>query len=270
MKSRIRNLIFRTRLLSIIVPLVRIKIFFDYNFNNLKKSVSWLFTSREFTNFLYEITDLNRNQMIGAISSITGKPISEVEKYFIEIESDQQFRIEIDKKAKRIPRQKELLFPVPFARRIVWYCLIRIERPATVVETGTEKGLGSLIIQKALDMNNHGKLYTLDLDKYAGSLLDLIDKEKISLIIGDSIHSISSIKEIDLFIHDSDHSAEHERKELEAIETKLSSNAFVLSDNSHITNELYNWSKKMGRKYVFIKEVPKDHWYGGAGVGISY
>ena len=270
MKSKIRNLIFRTRLLSIVTPFIRIKIFFDYNLNNLKKSVTWLFSSREFTNFLYEITDLNRNQMIGAISSITNEPIPEVEKYFTEIENDEQFRINLDKKAKRIPRQKELLFPIPFARRIVWYCLIRIKRPAIVVETGTEKGLGSLIIQKAIDMNNHGKLFTLDLDKYAGSLLDLSDKEKISLIIGDSIQSLSRIKEIDLFIHDSDHSAEHERKELEAIETKLASNAIVLSDNSHVTNELYNWSKKMGRKYVFIKEVPKDHWYGGAGVGVSF
>jgi predicted O-methyltransferase YrrM len=270
MKSRIRNFIFRTRLLSVVVPVVRIKIFFDYNLNNLKKSVTWLFSSREFTNFLYEITSLNRSQMIGGISSVTNLPIHEVEKYFIEIENDQQFRIDIDKKARQTPRYKELLFPIPFARRIVWYCLIRIKRPTTVVETGTEKGLGSLIIQKALDMNNHGKLYTLDLDKYAGSLLDLSDKEKISLIIGDSIQSISSIEAIDFFIHDSDHSAEHERKELESIETKLSVGAIVLSDNSHVTDELYNWSKKLRRKYIFIKEVPEHHWYGGAGVGISY
>ena len=270
MKRKIRNLIFSTRILNFVAPIIRLGIFLNHNFINLNKSITWLFTSREFTNFLYEITSLNRNHMIGAISSITDKSILEVEKYFIEFENDQQFKINLDKKARNTPRHHELLLPIPIARRIVWYCLIRITRPGTVVETGTEKGLGSLIIQRALDMNNYGKLFTLDLDKYAGSLLDSNDKEKISLLIGDSIQSISSINEIDFFIHDSDHSAEHEKKELEAIEGKLSSNAFVLSDNSHVTDELYNWSKKMGRKYIFIKEVPKDHWYGGSGVGISY
>ena len=260
----------RTKLISLIAPFLRLRVFLHFNFSNIEKSTKWLFKSREFTNYLYDVTPLNRNQMIGAVSILTGKNLIEVEKYFMELENDKQFSLTLNTKAKKIQRQNELLFPIPFARRIVWYCLIRITRPGTVVETGTEKGLGSLIIQRAIDMNNYGKLYTLDLDKYAGSLLDSNDKEKISLLIGDSIESISSLKEIDFFIHDSDHSAEHEKKELVAIEGKLSSNAIVLSDNSHVTDELYNWSKKMGRKYLFIKEEPKNHWYGGAGVGISY
>jgi predicted O-methyltransferase YrrM len=270
MKRRIRDLIIRTKLISLIAPFLRLRVFLYFNFSNIEKSTKWLFKSREFTNYLYDVTPLNRNQMIGAVSILTGKNLIEVEKYFMELENDKQFSLKLNTKAKKIQRQNELLFPIPFARRIVWYCLIRITRPGTVVETGTEKGLGSLIIQRAIDMNNYGKLYTLDLDKYAGSLLDSNDKEKISLLIGDSIESISSLKEIDFFIHDSDHSAEHEKKELVAIEGKLSSNAIVLSDNSHVTDELYNWSKKMGRKYLFIKEEPKNHWYGGAGVGISY
>ena len=270
MKSRIRDLIIRTKLLRLIAPFLRLRVFFQFNFSNIKKSIRWLFKSREFTNYSYDVTPLNRNQMIGAVSSLTGKNMNEVEKYFIELETDKEFMLKLDTKAKKMQRRNEFLFPIPFARRIVWYCLIRITRPGTVVETGTEKGLGSLIIQRALDMNNQGKLFTLDLDKFSGSLLVSDDKEKISLLIGDSIESISSLDEIDFFIHDSDHSAEHEKKELEAIENKLSSNAIVLSDNSHVTDELYYWSKKMGRKYLFINEVPKDHWYGGAGVGISY
>jgi hypothetical protein len=135
-----------------VVPIIRISLIFNHNLIILKRTIAWLFESREFTNFLYEITSLNRNQMIGGISSITGNPITEVEKIFMEIENDQQFRINLDNKAKNISRHNELLFPIPIARRIVWYCLIRITKPGTVVETGTEKGLGSLIIQRALDM----------------------------------------------------------------------------------------------------------------------
>jgi predicted O-methyltransferase YrrM len=137
------------------------------------------------------------------------------------------------------------------------------------VESGTEKGLGSLIINRALEKNGIGQLYTLDIDIYAGSLFDAQDKEKINLVIGDSIESIGRISEIDFFIQDSNHSINHEILELEALEKQLCKNSIVISDNAHDSNALFEWSKKMGRNYIFINEQSKNHWYPGDGVGIS-
>ena len=128
--------------------------------------MSWLIKTEEFTNYMYEIAAINRNQMVGAVSQISKLPISEVEAYFTELETDFEFANQLIEKGKRLRRRYELMFPIPYARRIVWYALVRIFKPNVVVESGTEKGLGSLIINRALEKNGIGQLHTLDIDIY--------------------------------------------------------------------------------------------------------
>jgi predicted O-methyltransferase YrrM len=268
--SKIRNLIFRTKILRLLIPFIKLTIILKFNSTNLKRSLIWLTKNSEFTNFLYDLTSLNRNQMIGAISSITNKSISEVEQYFLEIVNNLDLKNKLEIRSSQLLRRKELPIPIPLGRREVWYVLIRIYKPLVIVETGTEKGLGSLVIQSAIDKNKQGKLYTLDIDPYSGSLLNPEDLQNIRLLIGDSIQNINTINDIDFFIHDSDHSAEHERNEIKAASTKLTSNAIVISDNSHVTDVLFQWSREEGRKFLFLKETPLDHWYAGGGVGISF
>jgi predicted O-methyltransferase YrrM len=269
MYRNIRNFIFKSGLIRLVAFFIRVKTIFQFNSNNLFKSLSWLIKTEEFTNYMYEIAAINRNQLVGAVSQISSLPISEVEAYFTELETDFEFANQLTEKGKRLRRRYELMFPIPYARRIAWYVLVRIFKPNVVVESGTEKGLGSLIINRALEKNGIGQLHTLDIDIYAGSLFDAQDREKINLVIGDSIESIGRISEIDFFIQDSNHSIDHEILELKALEKQLSKNSIVISDNAHDSNALFEWSKRMGRNYIFINEQSKNHWYPGDGVGIS-
>ena len=75
---------------------------------------------------------------------------------------------------------------------------------------------------------------------------------------------------IDLFINDSDHSASYEYREYQSIKNKLSPKALILGDNSHVTDELLKFSIENDRNFVLFREEPKDHWYPGAGIGISF
>lgn len=75
---------------------------------------------------------------------------------------------------------------------------------------------------------------------------------------------------MDLFINDSDHSSDYEYKEYQVIRDKLSSNAVILGDNSHVTESLSRFSHESGRQFLFFKEIPANHWYPGAGIGISF
>ena len=77
-------------------------------------------------------------------------------------------------------------------------------------------------------------------------------------------------EEIDLFINDSDHSANYEFLEYQAISNKLSDSAVILGDNSHVTNSLMQFSKETKREFLFFQEKPLEHWYPGAGIGISF
>jgi predicted O-methyltransferase YrrM len=265
----IRNFIFKSGLIRFFAFFIRVRLIFQFNLNNVLKSLSWLLKTEEFTNYMYEIPAINRNQMVGAISQISRLPISEVEAYFVELETDFDFANQLTEKGKKLRRRYELIFPLPYARRVVWYALVRIYKPNVVVESGTEKGLGSLILNRALEKNGFGQLYTLDIDIYSGSLFDAQDNEKINLVIGDSIESIGRISEIDFFIQDSNHSINYEILELKALEKQLSKNSIVISDNAHDSNVLFEWSKKTGRNYIFINEQSKNHWHPGDGVGIS-
>ncbi len=49
------------------------------------------------------------------------------------------------------------------------YALLREKKPSVVVETGVCNGMSSAVILKALEDNDHGRLYSVDLPVTAGS-----------------------------------------------------------------------------------------------------
>ena len=56
----------------------------------------------------------------------------------------------------------------------------------------------------------------------------------------------------------------------EELMSELSPKAIMLGDNSHSTDCLSRFSTEQNRRFLFFKEEPKNHWYPGAGIGISY
>ncbi len=61
---------------------------------------------------------------------------------------------------------------------------------------------------------------------------------------------------IDLFVNDSDHSAEYEEREYACVAAKLSPVAVLLGDNYHVTNKLYQFALATGRNFLFFSEKP--------------
>jgi hypothetical protein len=159
---------------------------------------------------------------------------------------------------------------VRFGRRIGWYAFIRANKPEHVVETGTDKGLGSVVIAAALLRNGAGRLTTIDNNPLSGYLISGQYATVTDRVIDDSLAALAALDRVDLFLHDSDHSAEHERREFEAIAPALTDRALVLSDNAHNTQELSRWAELTGRQYTFFDERPLKHWYPGCGIGVAF
>ena len=95
-------------------------------------------------------------------------------------------------------RKYELPKQFFFATRLGRYVLVRITKPAVVVETGTDKGLGTLLIARALKEKALGKVYQLDLDPSSGALVDKQYWQNIELLKGDSLENLEKIKEVDM------------------------------------------------------------------------
>jgi len=111
------------------------------------------------------------------------------------------------------------------------YNFIREEEPDIVVETGVCNGYSTAVILKALEENGSGKLYSIDLPDFGEENEDIWDekggwiipqseepgwlvneelRKNWELVLGNSNEELpkllSELNEIDVFIHDSEHS----------------------------------------------------------------
>lgn len=264
-----RARVLQSKALPLLVFPYRCRLILRHVGKALKKSVLWLFKSKEFANFTYDLAPANKNYLAWFVADVCGISVSEARAYFHELETNSELDSYIKSRLAQHHRGNEIDSQPFFGRRIGWYAIVRATKPSIVVETGTEKGLGSLVLASALLKNGSGRLITIDMEPSAGLLIGTEYEGVIERVIDDSLSAISKIDQIDFFIHDSDHSAEHEAREFELLHTRLSIDGIALSDNAHVTAELAKWSLEHGRRFMYFSEQPLNHWYPGAGIGVS-
>jgi predicted O-methyltransferase YrrM len=229
----------------------------------------WLVTSRENTNYTYDLTPRNREHLAWFVANVAGIDVAEARGYLTEIETDAALAEHVATATRESPRRWLADSKARFGRRVGWYALVRALKPAVVVETGTDKGLGTLVLAAAIMRNGTGRLTTIDINPASGYLITGDYATVTERIIGDGVATLATLSDIDFFIHDSDHSSEYEAREFEAITTHLSKKGLVLSDNSHSSDSLPKWAEKNRRHFTFFDERPERHWYDGAGIGAS-
>lgn len=256
------------------MPLRAVVTFYKYVGPQLGIWLFWLIRSREDTNFTYNLTDINRVNLAHSLAAIFNMPVDQIEDYFREIEEDK----ELDAHVKRITasgsQRMRADTEVRFGRRMAWYAIVRVLKPAVVIETGVDKGLGSVVLASAILRNradgHPGTYYGTDINPTAGYLLSGKYAEAGRILYGDSIISLNAFAEpIDIFINDSDHSADYEGREYEAIASKLAPSGLIIGDNAHYTDKLAVFSRCTARRFFFLAEEPKAHWYRGGGLGLS-
>lgn len=253
------------------------RIFLAASYYNSKylQILKWGFCSREDTNLTYDLTDMNLSYMAHTFSVVLQKPVNEIWQYIHEAMADSDLRDFVINRTRNSKFNPVADAKCCFGRRLGWYAVARAIKPKVIVESGVDKGLGAVLLCAALLKNksegHNGHYFGTDINPEAGYLLSGRYKEVGEIVYGDSIESLKKMQgPIDLFINDSDHSASYECLEYQTIRDKISSRAIIMGDNAHVTKELAQFSLENQRQFLFFREVPKDHWYPGAGIGISY
>lgn len=232
--------------------------------------------SGETHNFTYDLTDRNLRYLGEMVAVAVNRPAAEIHRYIREAIDDADLRAHVAGKMAAYDGQKTpTRVKTPFARRLGWYAVARAIKPKIVVETGVERGHGAVLLCAALLRNaeegHPGRYFGTELDPAAGMLLSGKYASTGKILYGDSIMSLRSLADnIDLFVNDSDHSAEYEGREYDTIAGKLSPGAVLLGDNAHVTEKLALFAEATGRRFMMFREEPKDHWYPGAGIGIAF
>jgi predicted O-methyltransferase YrrM len=181
-------------------------------------------------------------------------------------------------------RQLELPVNAPFGRfhngdphlGRLCYLVVRMIRPARVVETGVCYGVTSSYLLAAMNKNNYGHLYSIDLpplgshgDDYVGWLVPDELKDRWTLRRGTSERLLPSIVEelgtLDLFIHDSLHTFKNMRQEFETAWSALNPKGVLVSDDIEGNDAFLQMVKSYQPEIsTILKEKIKDSLVGVA------
>lgn len=150
---------------------------------------------------------------------------------------------------------------------LISYCLCKLLKPEIVVETGTAKGVLASAILQALNENNRGTLFSLELPpfgskdfSYAGSAIPQELKSRWELRLGPSMPSLKKlIKEhqnLDIFIHDSDHSYWNQKAEYKTALPAIKNEGILISDD--IGNDaFFEIARSFGKVPLYIMQRDK-------------
>jgi hypothetical protein len=256
-------------------PFVRLTILRRYGVSPIRQRdvfFRYLLHGRETTNFTYDIANID--ELGRFVAEATGSDLAHIKSYLAEPSEDVAL---IEDLSERLEQRGDR-DPCPmFGRRLGWYALIRHARPSLVVETGTHDGLGTTLIAHALrrnaDEGHPGRLWTFDIDDGSGWLVPDDLRELIDFHFGDSATTLPQMlagADVEVFIHDSAHTYEHELFELElAVSHRPPDGMTLISDNAHVTDALRAVCAKAGGQFRFFREQPVRHFYPGAGIGLA-
>jgi hypothetical protein len=181
------------------------------------------------------------------ISLLDNTNPNQIRKYYKEIQNDETFREQIESGLARTDVRPDQLTPT---WRDVLYVLVRLHSPNTVVETGVFDGLSSAYLLQALEANENGTLISIDImdpeilpsdieDPTPGWVVPNNLRPRWDLRIGDARKLLPTVTEkakIGMFLHDSNHDAEHMEFEFNTVANGMVSDSILLADNVEYNN----------------------------------
>ena len=182
-----------------------------------------------------------------------GLPLAEVLRYRRELRDDQEFQAHLERSMGDV----HYVFPGATAL----YVVVRAIKPRVIVETGVASGISSAHILRALAANGAGTLHSIDLPNVQqGSVLPA--GRTSGWIVPDSLRGrwqlrlgdtrdllpdlLGTLGQVDLFLHDSDHSYENMVFEFERAFPRLAPGGLLMSDDTHLHTAWDDFCAKHG------------------------
>ena len=148
----------------------------------------------------------------------------------------------------------------------ITYAVVKLLKPDVVVETGVGAGFSSWTILHAMNENNRGQLFSIDLPTPNTELLPMVGylvpkklQDRWDLRTGPSQRLLPKILEenpnIDIFQHDSRHSYSNQIREYVTAWPHITSNGILISDD--INNDALHDACRQWKKEPMIIEQRK-------------
>ena len=143
------------------------------------------------------------------------------------------------------------------------YIMTRILKPEIVIETGVFEGHSSLSVLLAVEENNKGFLYSIDLpspelhpNKEPGWLVPEHLRKRWDLRLGKSSELLpgllEELKEVDIFLHDSEHSYENMYWEYKTAWNHIRKGGLLLSHDISQNSAFRDFAKHISEDYYYM------------------
>jgi hypothetical protein len=264
----------RHRLVTTLAPGLRARVL-SHNWDGVRRhprlAMEYLRQGYELDNFGYEISNVDGLVDVIATALETSAPV--VAGYLDECVRDTGFASAL---ATRMSRRAKREIEPHFARRVGWYITVRVEKPKLVVETGTHDGVGSALLLRALERNAEdgasGQLMSFDVEPTSGWLIHPRPRNW-TMVIGDTGRTLPEAlagQTVDIFIHDSLHTIDHERLEFRTARRHAAARQILITANAHMTTVLREMARQESANYAqFDEELIAETWFTGSSLGIA-
>lgn len=165
-----------------------------------------------------------------------------------------------------------------FFNEVTIYAMVRALKPEVMIETGGTPGKSTAFILRAMERNDKGHLYTIDLPPQtieqsvlaergkfhelmpAGASSNWVVPESLrqrhTLLLGKSSDHLPSLLKqldrVDIFFHDSDHSYENMTWEFETAWAKIKPQGLLLTDDALANSSFFDFCGKENLRYAHV------------------
>jgi hypothetical protein len=162
----------------------------------------------------------NVDEMVAFCADAFDLPPEDVRRYMTEARSDPELTTLL---RRRTRWAFDLKTQPPLAQRLLWWVLVRGQKPGLIVETGVYEGLGSLVLLVAAERNAReggpdARVVSIDSDPRSGRLVPKHLEHRWEKVIGDTSDVLEDAighRRIGVFIHDTPHTEATQRHEFE-------------------------------------------------------
>lgn len=152
------------------------------------------------------------------------------------------------------------------------YALVRDLRPSIVVETGVAQGVTSAYILAGLEDNGRGHLHSIDMPSR-----DMINQRLVGAAVPPDLRGRWTYHwgparrllvpllahvgpELGLFVHDSDHSYENMRWELQTAWQSLAPGGWLVADDAELHAAVKEVASSVGVLPLYVSQITKRAW----------
>jgi Methyltransferase domain len=236
------------------------------------QTLRWLPRSREWVNFSYDYEPEGLQAVVCAVSVLTGRTPAELRGFAAELHQDAAFAARYHDRVTRSRLRHTCDPELRFGRCLVNYLLVRASGARMIVEAGTDRGLSTWAMVRAVQRNGDGphnaRIVTVDIRGDRGEFLEGDEGGLVERHVGDSVALLERIDTpIELFLHDTVNEPVHSRAQFAALGPRLAQKALVHS--CWFSDAFAVFCEQRGLRALEYVERPRDHWYMGRRCGLA-